>query len=135
MRCLNFWDNKNFWGAKSGPLTHASAVNLKMKKSFCFLSFCNIFIFLILVHCKSFLANSIIYFDGFWFPYLENEENLKYLAQIFSKGELQEKFLLKVSTISTVLNLMKLKKDTTFINTTAIFFFKRRVNQIFVLGH
>ena len=97
--------------------------------------FCNIFIFLILVHCKSFLANSIIYFDGFWFPYLENEENHKYLAQIFSKGELQEKFLLKISTISTVLNLMKLKKDTTFINTTAIFFFKRRVNQIFVLGH
>ena len=26
MRCLNFWDNKIFWGAKSGPLTHASAV-------------------------------------------------------------------------------------------------------------
>ena len=26
MRCLNFWDNKNFWGAKSSPLTHASAV-------------------------------------------------------------------------------------------------------------
>ena len=27
IRCLNFWDNKKFWGAKSGPLTHASAVN------------------------------------------------------------------------------------------------------------
>ena len=26
MRYLNCWDNKNFWGAKSGPLTHASAV-------------------------------------------------------------------------------------------------------------
>ena len=26
MRCLNCWDNKNFWGAKSGPLTHASAI-------------------------------------------------------------------------------------------------------------
>ena len=26
MRYLNFWDNKNFWGAKSGPLTHASSV-------------------------------------------------------------------------------------------------------------
>ena len=24
--CLNCWDNKNFWGAKSGPLTHSSAV-------------------------------------------------------------------------------------------------------------
>ena len=27
MRYLNFWDNKNFWGAKFGPLTHASSVN------------------------------------------------------------------------------------------------------------
>ena len=27
MRCLNCWDNKNFWGGKFGPLTHASAVN------------------------------------------------------------------------------------------------------------
>ena len=27
MRCLNIWDNKIFWGAKSGPLTHAWAVN------------------------------------------------------------------------------------------------------------
>ena len=27
MRYLNFWDSKNFWGAKSGPLTHASSVN------------------------------------------------------------------------------------------------------------
>ena len=27
MRYLNYWDNKNFWGAKSGPLTHASSVN------------------------------------------------------------------------------------------------------------
>ena len=27
MRYLNYWDNKNFWGAKSGPLTHAWAVN------------------------------------------------------------------------------------------------------------
>ena len=26
MRYLNCWDNKNFWGAKSGPLTHASSV-------------------------------------------------------------------------------------------------------------
>ena len=26
MRCLNWWDNKKFWGAKSGPLTHTSAV-------------------------------------------------------------------------------------------------------------
>ena len=26
MRYLNCWDNKNFWGAKSGPLTHAWAV-------------------------------------------------------------------------------------------------------------
>ena len=30
MRCLNFWDNKKFWGAKSGPLSHASAVNSKI---------------------------------------------------------------------------------------------------------
>ena len=29
MRYLNYWDNKNFWGAKSGPLTHASSVNLQ----------------------------------------------------------------------------------------------------------
>ena len=29
LRCLNFWDNKNFWGAESGSLTHASAVNRK----------------------------------------------------------------------------------------------------------
>ena len=28
MRYLNYWDNKNFWGAKSGPLTHAWAVKL-----------------------------------------------------------------------------------------------------------
>ena len=27
MRYLNYWDNKNFWGAKFGPLTHASSVN------------------------------------------------------------------------------------------------------------
>ena len=27
MRYLNYWDNKNFWGARTGPLTHASAVN------------------------------------------------------------------------------------------------------------
>ena len=27
IRYLNYWDNKNFWGAKSGPLTHASSVN------------------------------------------------------------------------------------------------------------
>ena len=26
MRYLNCWDNKNFFGAKSGPLTHASSV-------------------------------------------------------------------------------------------------------------
>ena len=26
MRYLNFWDNKIFWGAKFGPLTHASSV-------------------------------------------------------------------------------------------------------------
>ena len=26
MRCLNCWDNKKFWGAKSDQLTHASAV-------------------------------------------------------------------------------------------------------------
>ena len=26
MRYLNYWDNKNFLGAKSGPLTHASSV-------------------------------------------------------------------------------------------------------------
>ena len=26
MRYLNCWDNKNFWGARTGPLTHASAV-------------------------------------------------------------------------------------------------------------
>ena len=26
MRYLNYWDHKNFWGAKSGPLTHAWAV-------------------------------------------------------------------------------------------------------------
>ena len=25
---LNYWDNKNFWGAKSGPLTHASSVKV-----------------------------------------------------------------------------------------------------------
>ena len=33
MRCLNFWDNKNFWGAKSGPLAHASSVN-NVKKTY-----------------------------------------------------------------------------------------------------
>ena len=27
MRYLNCWDNKNFWGARTGPLTHASSVN------------------------------------------------------------------------------------------------------------
>ena len=27
MRCLNFWESIIFWGAKSGPLSHASAVN------------------------------------------------------------------------------------------------------------
>ena len=26
IRCLNFWDNKIFWGARTGPLTHASSV-------------------------------------------------------------------------------------------------------------
>ena len=26
MRCLNFWDNKNFWGAKSGPPSPATSV-------------------------------------------------------------------------------------------------------------
>ena len=26
MRYLNYWDNRNFGGAKSGPLTHASSV-------------------------------------------------------------------------------------------------------------
>ena len=26
IRCLNFWESFIFWGAKSGPLTHASAV-------------------------------------------------------------------------------------------------------------
>ena len=30
MRYLNYWDNKNFWGAKSGPLTHASSVKRKI---------------------------------------------------------------------------------------------------------
>ena len=38
MRYLNCWDNKNFFGAKSGPLTHASSVKYfllaKMKKIF-----------------------------------------------------------------------------------------------------
>ena len=33
MRCLNCWDNKKFWGAKSGPLTHASAVKHLMDSS------------------------------------------------------------------------------------------------------
>ena len=28
MRYLNCWDNNNFWGAKSGPLTHASSVKI-----------------------------------------------------------------------------------------------------------
>ena len=32
MRYLNCWDNKNFWGAKSGPLTHASSVNKKFQE-------------------------------------------------------------------------------------------------------
>ena len=31
MRYLNYWENKNFRGAKSGPLTHASSVNEKLK--------------------------------------------------------------------------------------------------------
>ena len=31
MRYLNYWDNKNFWGAKSGPLTHASSVKFIQK--------------------------------------------------------------------------------------------------------
>ena len=26
MRCLNFWDNKNFWGAKCGPTSPATSV-------------------------------------------------------------------------------------------------------------
>ena len=30
MRYLNYWDNKNFRGAKSGPLTHASSVNINL---------------------------------------------------------------------------------------------------------
>ena len=32
MRYLNCWDNKNFWGARTGPLTHASAVKLEIEK-------------------------------------------------------------------------------------------------------
>ena len=38
MRYLNCWDNKNFWGAKSGPLTHASSVKctcLLSKSKYC----------------------------------------------------------------------------------------------------
>ena len=27
IRCLNFWDDKNFWGAKSGPPSPATSVN------------------------------------------------------------------------------------------------------------
>ena len=33
MRYLNCWDNKNFFGAKSGPLTHASSVNNNQRPS------------------------------------------------------------------------------------------------------
>ena len=33
MRYLNYWDNKNFWGAKSGPLTHASSVKVYFSMS------------------------------------------------------------------------------------------------------
>ena len=29
MRCLNFWDNKNFWGAKSIPPSPATSVNIQ----------------------------------------------------------------------------------------------------------
>ena len=31
MRYLNCWANKNFWGARTGPLTHASAVNYNLQ--------------------------------------------------------------------------------------------------------
>ena len=32
MRYLNCWDNKNFWGAQTGPLTHASAVKFTSRR-------------------------------------------------------------------------------------------------------
>ena len=39
MRYLNCWDNKNFWGAKFGPLTHAWAVNCIYVKYITYLTF------------------------------------------------------------------------------------------------
>ena len=36
IRCLNFWPSFIFWGAKSGPLTYASAINVVLREKWHF---------------------------------------------------------------------------------------------------
>ena len=38
IKCLNCWDNKKFWGSKSGPPSPATSVNIYVSLGYCLIS-------------------------------------------------------------------------------------------------
>ena len=80
MRYLNCWDNKNFWGAKFGPLTHAWAVKgICEKFHLSHISFYNIYI-------SKFYAQI--------FDYLSCSNNIRMTSEFFNKNKFQFLLLL-----------------------------------------
>ena len=63
MRYLNCWDNKNFWGAKSGPLTNASSVKTQVEEGFSLISPSLFWPFLMIfqsneIHCSTLIPKT-----------------------------------------------------------------------------